>query len=71
MGHSGRFKIDNFFLISNLSQHPVDPNPGIACADSEGGQGVQTWAPPGKTQAIWVSLCNKQLDPPPGKKLDA
>ena len=28
-----------------------------------GGQGV--WTPPGKSQVIWVSIGNKQLDPPP------
>ena len=28
----------------------------------EGGQGVRT--PPGKSQVIWVSIGNKQLDPP-------
>ena len=33
-----------------------------------GGQGVQT-PPPGKSQVIWVSIGNKQLDPP-WKKLD-
>ena len=27
-----------------------------------GGQGVRT--PPGKSQVIWVSIGNKQLDPP-------
>ena len=27
-----------------------------------GGQGVRT--PPGKSQVIWVSIRNKQLDPP-------
>ena len=33
-----------------------------------GGQGVCT---PGKSQVIWVSIGNKQLDPPPPwKKLD-
>ena len=32
-----------------------------------GGQGVRT--PPGKSQVIWVSIGNKQLDPP-WKKLD-
>ena len=39
-----------------------------ASADPEGGgQGVGT--PPGKSQVIWVSIGNKQLDPPPpGKK---
>ena len=26
--------------------------------------------PPGKSQVIWVSIGNKQLDPPPWKKLD-
>ena len=25
---------------------------------------------PGKSQIIWVSIGNKQLDPPPWKKLD-
>ena len=39
-------------------------------ADPEGGQGVRT--PLGKSQVIWVSIGNKQLDPlekvgPPGK----
>ena len=29
-------------------------------ADPEGGQGVQTH--PGKSQVIWVSIGNKQLD---------
>ena len=34
-----------------------------------GGQGVQT--PPGKSQVKWVTIGNKQLDPPPPwKKLD-
>ena len=39
-------------------------------ADPEGGQGVRT--PTGKSQVIWVSIGNKQLDtpPPPWKKLD-
>ena len=37
-------------------------------ADSEGGQGVRTL--PGKSQVIWVSIGNKQLAPPPWKKLD-
>ena len=39
----------------------------FARADPEGGQGVRT--PPGKSQFIWVSIANKQLDPP-WKKLD-
>ena len=44
--------------------------------DPEGGQGVQTPPPPpGKSQVIWVSIANKQLDPqekvgPPWKMLD-
>ena len=29
----------------------------------KGGQGV--WTPPAKSQVIWVSIGNKQLDPPP------
>ena len=33
-----------------------------ANADPEGGQG--SGSPPGKSQAIWVSIGNKQLDPP-------
>ena len=33
----------------------------------EGGQGVRTPPPPGKLQVIWVSIGNKQLDPP-GKR---
>ena len=38
-------------------------------ADPEGGgQGVRT--PPGKLQVKWVSIRNKQLDPPPWKMLD-
>ena len=36
-------------------------------ADPEGGLGVRI--PPGKSQVIWVSIGNKQLDPP-WKKLD-
>ena len=32
-------------------------------ADPEGGQGARP--PPGKSQVIWVSIGNKQLDPPP------
>ena len=31
-------------------------------ADPEGGTGVRT--PPGKSQVIWVSIGDKQLDPP-------
>ena len=40
---------------------------GIASADPEGGTGGPD--PPGKSQVIWVSLGNKQLDHP-WKKLD-
>ena len=35
-----------------------------------GGQGVRTPPPPGNSQVIWVSIGNKQLDPPPPEKLD-
>ena len=38
-----------------------------ASADLKGGQGVR--APPGKSQVIWVSIGNKELDPTPGKSL--
>ena len=34
----------------------------FSSADPEGGTGV--WTPPGKSQVIWVSIGNKQLDPP-------
>ena len=34
---------------------------------SRGGKGVRT-PPPGKSQVIWVSIGNKQLDPPPPLK---
>ena len=39
-----------------------------AYPEGGGGQGVRT--PPGKSQVIWVSIGNKQLDPPLWKKLD-
>ena len=35
----------------------------ISSADPEGGTGGPD--PPGKSQVIWVSIGNKQLDPPP------
>ena len=41
---------------------------GQASADPEGGTGGPD-PPPGKSQVIWVSIGNKQLDPP-WKKLD-
>ena len=41
----------------------------MSSADPEGGTGGPD-PPPGKTQGIWVSIGNKQLDPPPWKKLD-
>ena len=34
------------------------------CGSRGGGQGDRTPPPPGKSQVIWVSLGNKQLDPP-------
>ena len=63
----GGVKIDNFLSYLTLSQHPVDPN--IACADLEGGGGARGQDPPGKTQVIWDSVGNKQLDPP-GKNVE-
>ena len=32
---------------------------------SRGGRGTGGPEPPGKSQVIWVSIGNKQLDPPP------
>ena len=70
-------KIRNTTRVSNsLNLDQVGPGQGPNClqrlsadktsrqtsADPEGGQGVQT--PPGKSQVIWVSIGNKQLDPP-------
>ena len=48
-----------------------NPRGATSSADPEGGQGART-PPPGKSQVIWVSIGNKQLDlpPPPWKKLD-
>ena len=45
----------------------------LTSADPEGGQDLDLdlgLDPPGKSQVIWVSIRNKQLDPPPWKKLD-
>ena len=42
------------------------PMASIASADPEGGTGGPD--PPGKSQVIWVSIGNKQLDPPPPGK---
>ena len=44
--------------VSNEKEKPTSTS-----ADPEGGQGVRT--PPGKSQVIWVSIGNEQLDPPP------
>ena len=66
----------NFANILDLDQYPhcfshnleyyiiarIWVKSGEASADPEGGQGVRT--PPGKSQVIWVSIGNKQLDPP-------
>ena len=51
-----------------MSQHSTDPN--IASTETEGGGGARGLDHPGKTQAIWDSIGNKQLEPPPYKKLD-
>ena len=45
----------------------VSQLPGRQVLIQSGGQGVQT--PPGKSQVIWVSIGNKQLDPPPLEKV--
>ena len=36
----------------------------VSSADPEGGGGPGGPDPPGKSQVIWVSIGNKQLDPP-------
>ena len=48
---------------------------GKSSADPGGGGGAGGPDPPGKSQVIWVSIGNKQLDPlekvgPPWKMLD-
>ena len=56
------FQIANFFHSKIL--HALIQRGG------GGGQGART--PPGKTQVIWASIGNKQLDPPPpGKNVGA
>ena len=42
----------------------------MSSADPEGGGGTGGPDPPGKSQVIWVSIGNKQLDPS-CKKLDS
>ena len=50
-------------LMPNRTFHFRGLNVFVPSADPEGGgQGVRT--PPGKSQVIWVSIGNKQLDPP-------
>ena len=51
--------------FDKVAHEKILQNYAITSADPEGGQGVRT--PPGKSQVIWVSIGNKQLDPPPGK----
>ena len=56
----------------NQEQNSVCPDLGPSCLQrlsaqvriqrGGGGQGVRT--PPGKPQVIWVSIGNKQLEPP-------
>ena len=48
------WSVSTLFLY-NISAASADPEGG-------GGQGVRT--PPGKSQVIWVSIGNQQLDPP-------
>ena len=50
----------------NRSQPSADPGGGGG--EGQGGRGAgPPPPPPGKSQVIWVSIGNKQLDPPPGK----
>ena len=55
------------FLIFALFLTCIWINSCLRCfkCGSRGGQGV--WTPPGKSQVIWVSIGNKQLDPTPRK----
>ena len=41
----------------------------IKCGPREGDRGSGPPPPPGKSQVIWVSIGNKQLDPPPLEKV--
>ena len=42
----------------------------LKCGSRVGGGGRGSGPPSGKSQLIWVSIGNRQLDPPPWKKLD-
>ena len=46
----------------------ADPDGGGGGGGGGGGAGGPD--PPGKSQVVWVSIGNKQLDPSPWKKLD-
>ena len=57
---------------TNALSSPTSENSGLNATQvwiQRGGQGVRTPPPPGKSQVIWVSIGNKQLDLP-WKKLD-
>ena len=67
MIHSSVYKrlpSPNEIMYCSLNHEAVRAVPS---ADPEGGQGVRT--PSGKSQIIWVSIGNKQLDTP-WKKLN-
>ena len=50
----------------HLSVFLLEPGEGDTSADPEGGgAGGPDPPPPGKSQVIWVSIGNKQLDPTP------
>ena len=49
------------------SSKPSEDTTGTASADPEGRTGGPD--PPGKSQVIWVSIGNKQLDPPSLEKV--
>ena len=54
-------------MSERVNSSSADPGGGVG-----GGGGTRGPTPPhpGKSQAIWVSIGNKQLDPPPWKMLD-
>ena len=51
----------HFFCALRVNACVISIN---ASADPEGGTGGPDPPPPGKSQDIWVSIGNKQLDPP-------
>ena len=56
---------DSIYELS-MNEHQIQHILRIKCG-SRGGTGGPD--PPGKSQVIWVSIGNKQLDPPPLEKV--